>query len=163
MNDVLNFKGAKDSYEPIEKGEYEVVLTAEWKDKADKSGKYINCAFRVRDDVEQKNQGRLIFDPIYESKNKKGVYQPAKIEGILDTVADANYQFKNYDEVIQYINGLAMRIEVQIEKADPDKENSKDRNIVKYLSYKPTLHPLAESPFKNLKVNDEIDVDSLPF
>ncbi len=163
MNNFLNFKGAKESYEPIEKGEYEVVLTAEWKDKADKSGKFINCVFRVRDDVEQKNQGRLIFDAIYESKTKKGVYQPAKIEGILDTVTDANYEFKNYDEVIQYINGLAMRIEVQIEKADPDKDNSKDRNIVKYLSYKPTLHPLAESPFKNLNPNSDISAEDLPF
>ena len=169
MNDFLNFKGAKQEnteYKPVDKGEYEVVLTAEWKDKLDKSGKFINCAFRIREDVEQKHQGRLVFDGIYESKTNKGVYQPAKIEGILDTVADANYEFKNYDEVIQYINGLAMRVEVQIEPADPEKPNSKDRNIIKYLSYKPTLHPLAgggENPFKNIKNADEIDVDSLPF
>lgn len=165
MQDFLDFKGAKEKndYEPVEKGVYEVVLTAEWKEKADKSGKYINCAFKIRDDIEQKHQGRLVFDGIYESKNKKGVYQPDKIEGILDTIPNANYQFKSYDDVIQYINGIPMKVEVLIEPADPEKPNSKDRNIIKYLSYRPSDKPLGANPFKDLKTKVEVSTEDLPF
>lgn len=162
---MIDFKGAseKQEFEKIKPGTYEVVLTAEWKEVNGK--KTINCKYFIREDVEQEHKTRLVFDTIWESKNKPGEFTPAKIEKILNAIPNARYEFESYDDFIQYVSGMPMRIDVAIEPADPEKPNSKERNIVKYDSWRQTLKPIiaGESPFKDLKTQTELDVDSLPF
>lgn len=138
--------------EPITPGSYEVELTAEWK-KTREDVPYINCCFKIREDVEQEFKGRLVFDGIYKSK-KTGELQASKINGILSTIPNVKQDFESYDELLQYINGTKMIITIDIEEADPSIENSKDRNILVYMSYKPTQHPVKL---------EEITDDDLPF
>jgi hypothetical protein len=137
---ALNFTGKNDSkYELIEKGDYEVTLQCEWaKKKNDPSKLYINCKFKIREDVEQSFPGRLVFDSIYEQENT-GDYNKTKINGLLGAIPRAKLDFEDYDELIQYLNGQNMVITIEVEKAN--QWHADDRNVVKYLSYRPSEVP----------------------
>lgn len=160
---MLNFENVQEEYTLIEPGTYETVLTAEWKEVNGK--KTINCKYFIRDDVDQKFQGRIVFDTIWESKNKPGEFTPTKISKILKTVPNGKLEFATYDDVIQYINGLPMRVDVAIDPADPNNANSKDRNVIKWDSWRTTLKPVVqtESPFKDIKTSVDLSADMLPF
>lgn len=124
----------KTEYELVQPGEYEVTLNAEWK-QTRVGDNYINCVFKIRKDVEQDFGGRIVFDGIYKNKNT-GELQPSKINGILAAIPNAKQDFESYDELIQYINDQNMIVEINIQKADPSVVGSKDKNVIKYLSYK---------------------------
>lgn len=167
---ALNFTGKNDSkYELIEKGDYEVTLQCEWaKKKNDPSKLYINCKFKIREDVEQSFPGRLVFDSIYQQENT-GDYNKTKINGLLGAIPRAKLDFEDYDELIQYLNGKNMIISIEVEKAN--QWHSEDRNVVKYLSYRPSEVPMAtvaEPAPKALVFNDDddmtyVDDGDLPF
>lgn len=155
---MLHFEGTKQNaeYELITPNKYEVTLTAEWKETKNSKKRYINCAFTIRKDVDQSFQGRMVFDGIYESK-KTGELQASKINGILSAIPNARQDFDSYDDLIQYVNDKNMIIEIDIEEADPQNPESKDKNIVKYLSYEPTQHKTRME-----KISEQ-DADELPF
>ncbi len=135
---MINFTGKNETteFELIEDGDYEVTLNAEFKQKfTDPDDVYINCKFAIRTDVEQAFGGRIVFDSIYKTKST-GDYQKSKINGILSAIPDAKLSFEDYDEFVQYINGKNMVITIETELAN--EFHSKDKNIVKYLSYKPS-------------------------
>lgn len=137
---ALHFSGEVENnsgeFELVTPNTYEVVLNCEWKKTKSGDG-YINCSFKIRKDVKQDFGGRIIFDGIYKTK-KSGALQESKINAILSTVTDAKHDFEDYDELIQYMNDLEMQVDVDIEPADPSNPNSKERNIIKYCSYKPS-------------------------
>lgn len=154
---MLHFDGTvENSYELITPNDYEVTLTAEWKETKSTKKHFINCAFTIRKDVEQDFQGRMVFDGIYESK-KTGALQTSKINGILSAIPNAKQDFESYDELIQYISGRNMIVSIDIEDADPQNPDSKDRNVIKYLSYAPTKHKTK------VEAMNEADADELPF
>ena len=131
---------------------------------------YLNCAYRIRKDVEQKYQGRLVFDAIYRSKNNPEELTPSKIKAILDAIPNGRKNFEDYDELVQYLNGVELRATVEIEPANPDYASSKDKNIIKYQSQRPTQHPSGISsasktdPFESLKSEFNFDPsEDLPF
>lgn len=133
---ALNFSGKVDqNYELVEKGDYEVTLSCEWAKKFNSDEKYINCKFRIRDDVEQSFGGRVIFDSIYKQVGTDD-YNKTKINGILSAIPNAKLDFDDYDELIQYLNGKNMIVTVEIDPANA--YHQKDKNIVKYLSYRPS-------------------------
>lgn len=139
---ALNFTGKTDStYELIEKGDYEVTLTCEWAaKKSDPNDHYINCKFTIRPDVEQSFGGRIVFDAIYKQTNTQD-YNASKINGLLGAIPRAKLDFETYDELVQYLNGHNMIISVDIEPANA--YHSSDKNVVKYLSYRPSEVPMA--------------------
>ena len=154
-----NNKPEKKEFDLIEEGKYETILNAEWRKTAN-GDLYINCTFRIRKDVEQKNGGRLVFDGIYKSRNN-GEYSKAKIDALLSTIENAKCDFESYDELIQYLNNRNMIITIETQKADPSYPNSKDKSVVKYLSYEPTKYPNnAVKAGSNLP---EVDDSLLPF
>lgn len=133
---MLNFSGRTDEeYELIEKGDYEVILNAEWAKSKDQTQTYINCKFKIREDVEQDFGGRIIFDSIFKKKGTDE-YNRSKINGLLSAIPDARLDFEDYDELIQYLNDQPMMISIDIEPAN--EYHQKDRNVVKYLSYRPS-------------------------
>lgn len=134
---MLHFSKVVNNDELIEPGQYEVTLNADWKE-ASTGTVYINCAFKIRKDVQQNFGGRLVFDPIFKSKTN-GEYSPSKINAILAAIPNSRQDFETYDDLILYINNTNMIVEIDIQKADPLYPNSKDRNIIKYLSYMPTV------------------------
>lgn len=166
---ALNFTGTTDStYELIEKGDYEVTLQCEWAKKvSDPNELYINCKFKIREDVEQSFPGRFVFDSIYKQQGTMD-YNKTKINGLLGAIPRAKLDFENYDELIQYLNGQNMVVTIEIERAN--QWHSKDKNVIKYLSYRPSevATPVATTTttFSTTSVIDEdmtmVDGD-LPF
>ena len=175
---MLEFSGQSNDFDLVTKGDYEVILNMEWK-RTKAGDNYINCAFKIRKDVEQPYAGRLIFDAIYKSKTT-GAFNASKINGILAAIPNAKLSFENYDELIQYCNDQPMKITVDAESTNSEDPNAKMKNIVKYLSYRPSqvaLNPQVEvnqnaeneqphDPFEQIdakKIVDEIDENDLPF
>jgi hypothetical protein len=166
---MLSFKEKKDkSVGIIEKpGYYEMELTAEWAETNNKEP-YINCIYTVRDDVNQEFQGKRVYDGIYKNKNT-GEYNYNKIQSILETQENPQYDFEDYDAIIQHFNGLLLKAEVIIKEADERVPNSKRKNEIKYLSYgkskfpkKLTVAPTSRFEEKENDV-DVTDTDELPF
>lgn len=120
-------------------GEYEVVLSAEKRVIASSGNVYIRCKFTIRDDIEQVAKGRCVFDSIFTEKDgpNAGEFRHDKLGKIISTQGkDAQKDFQNEDELIQYINGLRMRITV--DRKAPDDYNPVEHNEVRYLSYRPS-------------------------
>lgn len=132
---ALNFTGKVDSkFELVENGDYEVTLQCEY-GKTNAGSQYINCKFKIRDDVEQSFGGRFVFDSIYKTQGTDD-YNKTKINAILAAIPNAKLDFGDYDELVQYLNGQNMIISVAVEPANQYHQN--DKNIVKYLSYRPS-------------------------
>ena len=183
---ALHFTGQTSTgFELIEPNEYETTVNLEYK-KTNDGNLYINCKFAIREDVEQDFQRRIIFDGIYKSK-ATGDFQQNKINGLLAAVnaneANPRWDFDDYDDVIQFLNGKNVRVTVELQKADPNYPSGSDKNVIKFLSYKPTEYkevvytapitqntqPVFEEP-KEVKQEEKVedkgfsfDVDDLPF
>ena len=148
-------------YDLINEGEYEVVLQLAEK-KATTTGKeYINCQFKIRDDVAQPSAGRYVFDAIWEDKTRTGSFDFNKLKAIIKTQENATLKFDSDDEIIQYINGLLMRI--HISKKPADGYHSEEYNEIKYCSYKPTNFPLKTLGKPSDDLISDIDEEDLPF
>lgn len=130
-------------YSLIEPGTYAVTLSAEW-DKTKAGDEYIKLTFKIKKDVEQDFGGRIVFDGIYKDKETK-VLKEDKINAILSTVKNPQTHFEDYDELIQYFNGLEMAVDIEIDKANPEDPNAKDKNRIKYCSYKPLVLEASEA------------------
>ena len=166
---MLDFsKEETNVYELIEEDEYEFELKTEW--ATTKAGdKYINCIFKIRDDVEQNYQNRLVFDGIYRLKST-GEFQYSKIKKLIECLPNPVYSFEDYDEVIQLLSGALIRAKVKIEYADEARPGSKDKNVIGYLSYLPTNHPTKKvvaptvESVKNQPQNTDVtDEEDIPF
>lgn len=133
---ALHFTGEveQQEFQLIEPGTYAVEMTAEFK-KTKSGDDFINCAFKILKEYDSTWGGRIVFDGIYKSL-KTGAFNEAKINAILSTIENPKTDFEDYDELVQYFNGIKMEIDIDIEQADNNVPNSKDRNIIKYLSYK---------------------------
>ena len=148
----------------IEEGTYEVTLNASW-DETKAGAKYIKLVYTIRKDIDQNAQGRLVFDGIYKDR-ETGKFPKAKIDAILSTIPTERQRlkFKNYDELMQFISGLNMKIEVETEKADPNKEGSKDRSKCKYLSQKPSdVGPTFVTDSAGVVEDTSVGKGDLPF
>ena len=154
----------------IEPGNYAVVMNAEFK-KTKGGNDFINCSFKIMKEYNTDWGGRIVFDGIYKSQ-QTGEFQRAKIDAILATIKNFKNDFEDYDELVQYINGTEMIVYIDIEKADENVANSKDRNIVRYLSYKSLQENLGliqkqekkETPKVETKKEEVIaEPDELPF
>ena len=137
---ALNFSGKVDSdYELIEKGDYEVTLNCEYK-KTNAGTLYINCKY--------------IFDAIYKTHGTDD-FNKTKINAILAAIPNAKLDFADYDELVQYLNGQNMVISVDIEPANQYHQN--DKNIVKYLSYRPSEVGAIDSDTKTNTSSNETE------
>ena len=160
----------KEEYSLIPTGEYEVILEKAEIKTAQSSGKpYINMKFRIRNDVEQPQQGRVIFESIFLGKNSNQ-FDTKKLGAIMNCAVGvwiAKYSFADDDEVVQYINGLAMRLTIELN--GPDDYHTEDYNQVKYCSYKQTnvkaktLGGVEEMNAKFDGIVEVIDDSDLPF
>ena len=165
MEETLSFSGKKESLPLIQEGKYEVTLNMEW--ATTKNGDpYIKIVYKIRTECEQNEKGRLVFDAIYKSK-KTGKYPDAKINAILSAIPNARLDFKDYDELMQYVNGANMIIEVETEKADPSNALTQDRSAVKFWSNEPTIagptFAPAPGPVEVENVAEVTNGNELPF
>nr|DAO54090.1 MAG TPA: Protein of unknown function (DUF669) [Caudoviricetes sp.] len=166
---MLNFTGIKESNEfvLVDKGEYEVIVNLSWKKPISGGDPYINCAFKIRKDVDQKFGGRIIWDSIYKDK-KTGDFQKNKINGLLSTIKEEERKksFNDYDELIQYLNDKPMRVVIDLANKDFNDPNSEKKNIVKYMSYLPTNFPEVKNIDEQeieTKLPEGFSLSDLPF
>lgn len=151
----------------ITEGDYEVVLQLAEKRETLTGKVYINCQFKIRNDVNQPFAGAYVYDAIWEDKTREGTFDFNKLKAIVKTQPDAKLTFASDDEIIQFINGLLMK--VHILKKPADSYHTEEYNEIKYCSYKPTSAPLktigeangvsSVSVPSNIEINDE----DLPF
>lgn len=146
----------KVSYGVVDAGDYEVTLKAERKYTKDGSKTFLNCDFKIRDDVEQAFKGRHVFDAIWKDKNNDLWFDLVKLNKIIKTQVNPKINFDDVDECIQYINGLNMIITVE---KNFDDYTGQERNSVKYLSYRKSV----AVPTTSASANDNIPTDDLPF
>lgn len=132
----LHFTGEvqETAFALIEPGYYAVTMSAEFK-KTKGGSDFINCAFKIMKEYDNTWGGRIVFDGLYKS-TQSGEFQRAKIDAILATIKNFKNDFEDYEELVQYINGTEMIVYIDIEKADENVPTSKDRNVIRYLSYK---------------------------
>lgn len=129
----LNFSN-KQTYDLIKAGTYEVECSADFRQIESSGRKYIACKFTIRKDVEQECAGRTITDKIWEDKVNPGTYDSRKLQKLLLVQGpEGKYNFEDYDELVQHLNGLLLRITI-VEK-DPDDYNETAYNEVKFMSY----------------------------
>ena len=128
----------KEEYELIAQGEYEVTLEkAELKTTKDGSKDFINCKFKIRSDIEQPGKNKVVFDKIWRDKANPSQFDHRKLQKLLLVQGPSGvYNFSDDEHLIQFINGLNMRITVLVK--DADDYNEDNYNEVKYLSYKPS-------------------------
>lgn len=131
----------KAEYELLKEGDYEVILdTAEVKTyKSDSSKRYLSLKFIIRVDVEQPHNGRTIYETVFSDKENPSQFDHRKLQRLILTQKGKDTfqtKFANEDELIQYLNGLTMRIHINRKEAD-DYHDS-EYNEVGYLSYKPS-------------------------
>lgn len=156
---ALSFTGKQEERALVAEGEYEVTLKTEWGYTKSKDP-YIKLIYTIRKDVEQNEQGNIIYDGIYKSKTT-GEFSKKKIDSILAGIPNPKLDFENYDELIQYLNNVNMIVEVVIEKADGVNLQN-DRNSIKFWSNKPTA--VGETFIKQEPVEDNsIKPEELPF
>lgn len=159
---ALHFTGEVEQteFQLIEPGTYAVEMNAEFK-KTKGGDDFINCSFKILKEYDKTWGGRIVFDGIYKSKTT-GAFNEAKINAILSTIPNAKKDFEDYEELVQYINETKMLIDIDIQDADASVPNSKDRNTVGYLSYKPLDEKAVSAPKEEEPIK-EVQNDDLPF
>ena len=98
----------KKEFEPVDEGEYEVeIISFEYRTTS--TGKQqLNFKLRIREDVEQKNRGRILFYSITK-KDGDRAFNYYRINKLLTSTKNCpNYKEKfgkEFDEVLQYLIG----------------------------------------------------------
>lgn len=156
---AITFTGKSEStYNPIPRGNYEAILKVEY-DKTKSTGDtYIKVVSIVRSDVKQEIEGqggRLVFDGIYKNK-ETGEYNNKRIDFLLSAIPNAKLTFEDYDEVVQYLNGKAVKVAVEIERVNEEDPDSRLKNVVKKYLQSDLVIANAEQKF-------EIKDEDLPF
>lgn len=152
----------------LDEGDYEVILKLEKKTLSTGKEK-VSLDFKVRDDVDQKFRGSHIFDDIWPDKNNPYWFDLIKLNKLVKTQKGLpTYQerFNDVDECILFLNGTAMIITVENVY---DEYIGNDKSKVKYLSYRPSQHPLgttnvgSSATTESEKTDSGIVADDLPF
>lgn len=152
----------KKTYEPIPAGTYKVTLSGEEKLKKDNKTKYLALTLKLDDSNQDKKVvNRLVFDNVYKDKTYTDQYAIYKIKAILLTQGPGvKMTFEDNDELIQFLNGLTMQVEISVE--EPNEYHSNPKNVVTRYIANSTFggnSTVAEQYTDSIAVND----DDLPF
>lgn len=173
-DDILNFgeEFDKKEFELIDEGKYEVVLEKLERKTSSKGSKYLNLTFQIRRDVEQNFKGRKLFYTIFAQDGDRA-YNFNVINKIILTQknrSDYKTHFKDIDEVLQYLIGLRLIVEVEISF---DEYSGTEKNKIVDWSFEPSIwdtqdhsQPAAEPEIikQNTEALDEaVPDDDLPF
>jgi len=132
---------AENDYGLIDEGDYEAIIEKIEIKISKAKNEYVSLTFRIRDDVEQKFQKRVLFDNLFKEKNDKGEYTEhfnrKKITKIVKAVFPENtpLEFNSFDDVCDAIIKHKLIIHVGITKEE-DEYTGKKQNYIYY--YKPT-------------------------
>ena len=160
----------KKDFEPVDEGEYEVeIVSFEYRDTST-GRKQLNFKLKVREDVEQKNRGRILFYSITKKDGDRAFNFYRVNQLLMATKNCPNYKEKfgkEFDEVLQYLIGRQFKLETTV----IDGNNGKPFNQIDGDSFEPSVwnisHPATVKRedgvvTKNVEKLD-IPSDDLPF
>lgn len=158
---AYTFKKESD-FELIPNGKYECIIEkAEFKETPTNHRKKIALTIKIRSDVEQNCQGRLIFDDIWTSKDDGITYDEHKINRILGTqeIAEGTV-FDTIQDVVNAMVGSYLVCDIRIKHDD---YQDKDINFIHhYETSNAKPQKLGDEPMQNTSAI-EIDDDDIPF
>lgn len=151
----------EDQYSLIAEGEYEVTLEQITEASTMSGKKKLDIAFRLRNDVEQEHQNRVVYEAIWQEKDTN-YYNRKRLNQLIGSqeVEDGT-TFNTVQEIIDLLKGAKLVIKVVVAYDDYRKV---DVNKVAY--YSKTKKPnkkLGDIKVKDTKETIEISDDDLPF
>jgi len=158
------FEKKDDQYSLIAEGEYEVTLEQIAEATTMSGKKKLDIAFRLRQDVEQPHQNRVVYEAIWQEKDTN-YYNRKRLNQLIGSqeVEDGT-TFNTVQEIIDLLKGSKLIIKVIISYDDYKKA---DVNKVAYYgkTKKPNkkLADITVKDTKEAKVVTEISDDDLPF
>lgn len=146
-----NIYNEKPTNSLIPEGVYECILTAEEKRNKFNQEIELNLCFRIRKEIGQSNEGRLVFSTVKHDKNYPDEYNHSIISSILGTVPERK-SFKDNEQLIQFLNGLCILTPIYIEKAN--EYHDTDKNKINFFKLSASNVPPTESEKKEFGLNN---------
>ncbi len=152
------FEKEESSYGLLKEGKYECLIDRIEIKTFDSGKQCINITYKVRDDVEQEHQNRLIFESIWKEKDNPDFFNRKRINKILGTQkVEPGATFNDINDILNLLKGSLLMCNV---KARLNEYTGQDENYVSY--YESTKYPFATLG-SNSDDNIEIIDDDLPF
>ena len=160
---MFDYKDERDNLVPA--GSYEATASCGGVSLNNYGEEIIRLSWKIREDVNQACQGRIVFDDIRKEKNNPNEFNQQKIYEIIHGGQDhadkgAKFQFETYDDICLYLNGMNAIIDVDVRTSN----SGKKFNCIKFGGYHPTnaKGQTLASAAPATDVSD-IDDDQLPF
>jgi hypothetical protein len=158
------FEKRPDQYSLIVEGEYEVTLELISEASTMSGKKKLDIAFRIRQDVEQEHQNRVIYEAIWQEKDTN-YYNRKRLNQLLGSqeVTDGT-TFNSIQEIIDTLKNAKLRVKVIVAFDDYKKT---DVNKIAYYSktQKPNkkLGDITVKDTKQATNKPQLNDDDLPF
>lgn len=152
----------------VPSGTYEATADCQGVSMNNFGEEVIRLSWKIRTDVEQQAQGRIVFDDIRREKDDPERFSDRKLYDIIyggqsKDNPNSKFKFDDYDEICQHLNGLNMKIDVDIKTAN----SGRRFNVVRFGGYHPTeaTGKTVGQPAVQTKNTEAIEVsdDDLPF
>lgn len=161
-------------FQPIEEGTYEVEI-ASARESTTKSGRPVfKVSYRIRRDVEQPSQGRVVFDDLYKPEGDDH-YNVKRINSILHAIGGVKdgTTFDTIGDIARLIEGAELRVRITKDPDTYDKSGFRNRIVAFFPSEEKTEvqtvsaddddeAPAPKEKARKVKA-EEFDDDDLPF
>lgn len=146
------FEKKEDLYTLVVEGEYEATIEKVVEAQTPSGKKKLDLVFRLRADIEQEHQNRIIFETIWQEK-ETSFYNRKRLNQLLGTqeVEDGK-KFNNIQEIIGLLVGGKIKVKVIVAYDDYRKM---DVNKISYYTK-------TQKPNKKI-VLEQIKDEDLPF
>lgn len=148
---------AKDGYSLIKQGEYEVQIVGIDFRETSNGKEFLSIAMKIRDDVDQPSQNRLLFDNIWREKDNPDYFNRKRVGSLLGTQGK-DIEAESIEEVIEILEGSYLIAVVSIVHND---YTDMDENKVKYFK----ASKVGEQTLVSSEEEAALDIssDDLPF
>lgn len=171
-----NVIGKTEEFEPIEEGTYEVVVDSA-QESTTKSGRPVfKVRYRIRRDVEQAFQNRVVFDDLYKAEGDDH-YNQRRLNSILKAIGGVQdgQTFETIGDIARFIAGGELRVRITKEEDSYDKSGFRNRIVAFFPSEEKTevqsvddvdeteVSPTTSKAKPHKVKAEEFDDDDLPF
>ena len=152
-----------DESAPVKDGEYEACVEKIGEKTTPNGKRSISLWLRIRDDVEQEERGRVVFDDIWREKDSPEYYNRKRVCALLGTQRPKEGTvFADASEVMAFMQGAFLRIKVRTSEEEYNGKRAMRTRVVAYMPPKSPAQRLSEpvdGGLGSIDINDE----DLPF